>query len=54
MDPDPGMRGNTALVLGRLEAPSARKILIPMQRNTDPAVRLQVAEALWKLGDERL
>ena len=52
-DPDPGVRGDTALVLGKLESSSAVRLLLPMQRDSEAAVRLQAAEALWRLGDER-
>jgi HEAT repeat protein len=53
LDPDVGVRGNTAMVLGRLEVPSAVKILMPMQHDLEPLVRIQAAEALFRLGDER-
>lgn len=49
--PDPNLRGNTAVVLGLLGEPSAKKILDVMLRDTAPGVRLQAAEALWRLGD---
>jgi HEAT repeat protein len=52
-DPDPSVRGNTAIVLGRVPQPSAIRLLAPMQKDLEPAVRLQVAEALWRHGDER-
>jgi HEAT repeat protein len=45
------IRGNTALVLGLLGEPSARKILYPMLKDRDPTVRMQASEALWRLGD---
>ncbi|MGB7156515.1 MAG: HEAT repeat domain-containing protein, partial [Tepidisphaeraceae bacterium] len=44
-------RGDTAMVLGLLEEPTALNVLRPMRGDPDPAVRLQVAEAMWKLGD---
>ncbi|HEV7301579.1 MAG TPA: HEAT repeat domain-containing protein [Tepidisphaeraceae bacterium] len=47
------IRGMTAMVLGMLEEPSAVKLLRPMQGDRDAIVRLQVAEALWRLGQER-
>jgi len=50
--PDARTRGDTATVLGLLEEPSALNILRPMRYDSDPAVRLQVAEAMWRLGDE--
>ena len=52
LSPMPGVRGNTALVLGRLEEPSAAKLLRPMLRDADWAVHMQAAEAMWRLGDE--
>jgi HEAT repeat protein len=50
-DVDPRTRGNTALVLGLLDEPSATRILRPMLRDRSPAVRMQASEALWRLGD---
>ncbi len=52
-DPVKGTRGNTALVLGLLGEPSADKILVPMLRDPDYTIRIQAAEALWRLHDER-
>ncbi|HEX8521296.1 MAG TPA: HEAT repeat domain-containing protein [Tepidisphaeraceae bacterium] len=52
-DPVKRTRGDTALVLGLLAEPSANKILIPMLRDRDYTVRIQAAEALWRLRDER-
>lgn len=49
--PDPRLRANTALVLGLLGEPSAKIVLDVMLRDATPAVRLQAAEALWRLGD---
>lgn len=49
-DPQARTRGDTALVLGLLGEPSAANVLIPMLADSDPGVRLQVAEALWRLG----
>lgn len=49
---DKRVRSNAVVVLGMLGEPSAKKILIPMLRDPDPLVRLQVAEALWRLHDE--
>jgi HEAT repeat protein len=51
-DPVPRTRGDTALVLGLLGEPSAVKILMPMLFDNNPAVRLQAAEALWRLKSE--
>ena len=51
-DPSPRTRGDTALVLGLIGEPSAANVLIPMLADPDPGVRLQVAEALWRLGRE--
>ncbi|HUB27838.1 MAG TPA: HEAT repeat domain-containing protein [Tepidisphaeraceae bacterium] len=53
VDPDPEVRGKTALVLGRLGEPSAIPILRAMQHDPDEAIRLQAAESLWRLGDQR-
>jgi HEAT repeat protein len=49
---DPRVRGNTVMVLGLLEEKSALKILHAMRADPKPSVRLQVAEAMWRLGDE--
>lgn len=49
--PDPRVRGNTAMVLGLLGEKSALKVLRPMQDDVNVVVRLQVAEAMWRLGD---
>jgi len=43
-------RADTALVLGLLGEPSAARILEPMLMDRNPTVRLQAAEALWRLG----
>jgi len=51
-DPLPQVRGNTALVLGLLGEPSAINILKPMLHDANMAVSLQVAEAMWRLGNE--
>jgi HEAT repeat protein len=54
MDPRPQVRGDTAFVLGMLGEPSALPILQEMLRHdADGNVRLQAAEAMWKLGDEK-
>jgi HEAT repeat protein len=52
MDPDPRVRGNTALVLGLMEEPSALNVLKIMKNDRSPVVRWQVAEAMWRLGNE--
>ena len=51
-DPNPRTRGDTALVLGLIGEPSAANVLIPMLADQNAAVRLQVAEALWRIGRE--
>lgn len=51
--PDRYVRGDVALALGMLGEPSARKILVPMaESDREGGVRLQAAEALWRLGDQ--
>ncbi|HEY7119906.1 MAG TPA: HEAT repeat domain-containing protein [Tepidisphaeraceae bacterium] len=47
------IRADTAMVLGMLKEPTAVRVLRPMQRDPQAAVRIQVAEALWRLGDEQ-
>jgi HEAT repeat protein len=49
---DPRVRGNTAMVLGLLGEKSALKVLRGMRTDAKPGVRLQVSEAMWRLGDE--
>jgi HEAT repeat protein len=49
---DQGVRSNVALALGRLSEPSALKILRPRLRDPAVEVRLQAAEAMWRLGSE--
>jgi HEAT repeat protein len=51
VDSDPHIRGDTAMVLGMLGEKSAVPMLHAMLKDTDRAVRLESAEALWKLGD---
>ena len=51
VSPDMQIRANTAMVLGMLGEPSAQKILSVMLRDSSPAVRLQAAEAMWRLRD---
>jgi HEAT repeat protein len=41
------------MVLGLTGEPSATRILAPMLYDPIPAIRLQAAESLWRLGDER-
>jgi HEAT repeat protein len=58
LDPRPPVRADTAFVLGMLGQPSAKPgalaILSEMLRHdSDGNVRLQAAEAMWKLGDEK-
>jgi len=52
---DPGVRGDTAFVLGLLGEKSAlrtdRSILKVLARDSDPVVRQRAWEAMWKLGD---
>mgnify|MGYP001380010451 CR=1 FL=1 len=50
--PNPRTRAVTAQALGLLGEPSAIKLLRPMLRDPDANVRIQVSEALWRLGDE--
>ncbi len=45
------VRGMTAMCLGMLGEQSALRVLRPMQADRDAVVRLQVAEALWRLGN---
>ena len=52
-DPDPHIRGDTALMLGMLGEKSATPILLKMMNEDhDPSVRLEAAGALWQLGQE--
>jgi hypothetical protein len=53
VDIDKAVRGNTALALGQLNEKSATMILEVMLHDRENAVRLQVAEALWRLRNER-
>jgi HEAT repeat protein len=45
------IRATTAQVLGLLGEPTASRILLPMLRDKEDAVRLQAAESLWRLGN---
>jgi HEAT repeat protein len=51
-DFSPAVRSNTCLALGLLGEPSGVKILRTMQNDTEANVRLQAAEAMWRLGSE--
>ena len=51
-DFDPFIRANTALVLGLLNEPTAVNVLRPMAKDPSAVVRLQVAESLWRYGDQ--
>jgi HEAT repeat protein len=51
-DFDPHLRADTAMVLGLLGEPSALRVLEPMLYDPDPDVRIQVAEAMWRLGSD--
>jgi len=42
-----------AFVLGLLKEPSAAKMLGTLSADRAPSVRIQAAEALWRLGDQR-
>ncbi len=54
VDGRPQIRGDTALILELIGNTSAAPILYQMmKRDAAPNVRLQAAEALWKLGDGR-
>lgn len=53
-DPRPQIRGDTALILELIGNTSAEPILFDLMRHDRvPNVRLQAAEALWRLGDPR-
>jgi HEAT repeat protein len=52
VSPEPGVRADTAFVLGMLGEKSALKILKVMARDTDPVVRQRAWEAMWRLGDQ--
>jgi HEAT repeat protein len=52
VDGSSAIRGTTVMALGMLRETSALKILRYLRRDPDGAVRLQVAEAMWRLGDE--
>ena len=50
---DPHVRGTTAFVVGLLTEPSAAKMLTTLLADRSPAVRIQAAEALWRIGNQR-
>jgi HEAT repeat protein len=50
---NPRTRADTAMVLGLLGEKSGLNILRALRNDRDPAVRLQVAEAMWRLGDDQ-
>ena len=50
--PEPGVRGDTAFVLGLLGEQSGLKILKVLARDSDPVVRQRAWEAMWRLGDK--
>jgi HEAT repeat protein len=53
-DTRPQVRGDTALILGLIGDKSAIPLLDAMlRRDLEVNVRLQAAEAMWKMGDER-
>jgi HEAT repeat protein len=52
-DPQPQVRGTTAMVLGMIGDPSGLKILTGMRTDPHPAVRQQAAAAMWQLGSEQ-
>lgn len=51
--PDPVVRANTAIALGLTGEPTAKRVLRPMLIDSDGNVRLNAAEAMWRLGDEQ-
>lgn len=46
------VRRNTVMALGLLGEKSATRLLFPMQKDVDSSVRLAVAEAMWRLGED--
>ena len=52
LDPDPRVRGNAVLAIGLLGEASGLKLLRQLQKEYDPAVRLEIVEARYRLGDE--
>ena len=53
VDPLTEVRGKTAFVLGRLGEPSAIALLRPMRHDADETVRIEAAESLWRLHDQK-
>jgi HEAT repeat protein len=51
-DPDKGVRGSTAMVLGLLNEPTAVRVLNVLAKDPEPTVRQQAYEALWRLGEQ--
>jgi HEAT repeat protein len=51
VSPEMHTRANTAMVLGLLGEQSGEKILTVMLHDPSPSVRLQAAEAMWRLRD---
>jgi HEAT repeat protein len=51
--PDPKVRATVAMVLGLLKEPSAEPMLKRLQEDRVSAVRIQAAESLWLLGDQK-
>jgi HEAT repeat protein len=49
---DPVVRRNTVMALGLLGEKTAVRVLWPMQKDVDSSVRLAVAEAMWRLGED--
>jgi HEAT repeat protein len=47
------VRGMTVMALGMMEEPTTMRLLRPMQGDRDAIVRLQVAEAMWRMGDKQ-
>jgi HEAT repeat protein len=52
-DFDSKVRASTVQVLGMMGEPSAANVLVPMLKDPAPSVRIQAAEALWRLSDEQ-
>lgn len=51
-DPNPQVRANAVLALGLINEPSALKLLRSLKGESSAAVRLQVVESLYHLGDQ--
>lgn len=52
-DPDPQVRGNTALAIGKLGEPKSIKLLTQGLKDTNELVRLQVMQSMVMLGDAK-